>query len=419
MASAVTDKISLDRNNGYADFFKRRVVESACRWQRFVTEKRSDTVALEQSQERILRAISFALASATAWSTACQLIEAFAPYMERRGYWDTWHDILNQAIEATTRFDDPARQVTLMALLARLRQRQSHFREAISLYRRVIRLARRTDNRFEEARACSNLGFLYIDAIEHWHRAEVLCCHALAIFETLGSEHGQAHTENHLGLLHTRRCAWEEAKQHLQRACALWQKMDDEHGLIYGFENLGLLYLKMEQPVEAHTYLEKALAQTKLTGEETELGNIWNNLGIICRQSRDLDKAEAYARQAEAVFRHCSNILGLAQVWNDLGVVHLYRKKWGDAIQYLEHSLATYRNLYNRMGEIEVLLDIIEYELTRENRSQAISRLNEVERLIAQYTQGRQQEYFQERLEKYRRSLTQLEARQTAAILDR
>jgi tetratricopeptide (TPR) repeat protein len=418
MAGAVKDKTSLDCNNGYADFFKRRVVESTHRWQLFVTEKKADPAALEQRQGRILRTISFALASAVAWPAASQLIEAFAPYMERRGYWDTWHDILNQAIEAAARFDDTTGQVTLMALLARLRQRQSHFREAVSLYREVIRLARHTGNRFEEARACSNLGFLYLDAIGHWQRAEVLCCHALATFEKLGSEHGQAHTENHLGVLYTRQRSWGQAEQHLQRACALWQAMGDHHSLVYGFENLGLLYLKMERPLEAHTYLERALTQTKLTGEEAEIGNICNNIGLVYGLSGDLDKAEAYAKRAEEVFRRFSNILGLARSWHNLGFVSLHQEKWAEAIHYLEHSLAIYRRLNNWEDEIGALLDIVEYELARGNQMQTAARLNEVEQLIAQHTRGRQQQYLNEHLEKYRRSLTKLEAWQTTAILD-
>jgi tetratricopeptide (TPR) repeat protein len=418
MAGAVRDKTSLDCNNGYADFFKRRVVESTRRWQLFVTEKGADTAALEQGQGRILRTISFALASAAAWPAARQLIEVFAPYMERRGYWDTWHDILNQAIAAAAGFDDTTGQVTLMALLARLRQRQSRFREAVSLYRRVIRLAQRTGNRFEEARACSNLGFLYIDAIGHWQRAEVLCCHALAIFEALGSEHGQAHTENHLGVLYIRRRTWEEAEQHLQRACALWQKMGDDYNLIYGFENLGLLYIKMDHPLEAIAYLEQALQQAKLSGEEAEIATIWMNLGMAHQQNGHLEKAEACNKKAEEIFRRFSNVLGLAQIWNVLGLVYIQERKWEEAVQYLEHSLAAYRNLNNQAGEIEVLLDIIEYELAQENEAQVAFRLNEVAGLITPHAQGRQKDDLDERLKKYRRSLTQLEARQTAAMLD-
>jgi hypothetical protein len=50
-----------------------------------------------------------------------------------------------------------------------------------------------------------------------WQRDKVLCCHALEIFEALDSDHGRAHTENHLGVLHYRRREWEQAEQHLNR----------------------------------------------------------------------------------------------------------------------------------------------------------------------------------------------------------
>lgn len=405
-------------SNRYAGFFQRRVVESSRHWQDFVAAHQHDTPALERSRTQILRALSFALSSAAAWPAARHLIESFAPFMERRGYWAAWDDILNQALEAAARFDDTAGQVTLVALLARLRQRQSRYSEVVYLYRRVIRLARRSGNRFEEARACSNLGYLYIDAIGRWQRAEVLCCHALTLFEALGSEHGQAHTENHLGILYTRQRVWEEAEQHLQRACALWQMMGDDLSLMRGFTNLGLIYIKVDYPLKAIAYLEKSFDYAKRTGEEAELGPIWNNMGIAYRQSGDLDKAEAYARQAEAVFRHYSNLLGLAQVWNDLGLVYLYRRKWVNAIRYLEHSLTAYRNLNNQAGEIEALLDLIEYELAQENEAHAALRLNEVETLIKQYARGRQQDDLHERLIKYRHSLTRLKARQTSAMLD-
>lgn len=418
MAGAVIAADSANPDSRYADFFKRRLVESTRRWQMFVAEKRADSVALEQCQGRILRAISFALASAGAWPAARQLIETFAPYMERRGHWDTWQAILSQAVEAAARFDDAGGEVTLIALLARLRQRQSQFRQAVSLYHRVIRLAHRTGNRFEEARACSNLGFLYLETLGHWQRAEVLCCHALAIFETLGSEHGQAHTLNHLGILYTRQRSWEQAEQHLQRACALWQAIGDHHSLIYGFENLGLLYLKQERPVEAHASLVRALAQAQLAGEEAEIGNICNNIGLVYLLGGDLDKAASYIKQAEETFRRYSNALGLARSWHNLGFLSLRRNKLADAIHYLDFSLATYRRLHNWEDEIGALLDIIEVELATGNLMQAAVRLNEVERLIARHTRGRQQRFLSEHLEKYRRSLTRLEARQAAALLE-
>jgi tetratricopeptide (TPR) repeat protein len=86
-------------------------------------------------------------------------------------------------------------------------------------------------------------------------QAEVLCCHALAIFKQLESRHGQAHTDNHLGLLYIDRYLSAEARQHLERACALWQAIPDPNGLMRGYINLGMLYNAMKQPDQALTYL--------------------------------------------------------------------------------------------------------------------------------------------------------------------
>ncbi len=385
---------------GYATFFKQRVVQSARRWQQFVADKQADTAQLEARRERILRAISFALSSVDAWPAARHLIERFAPYMERRGYWDTWQDILTQAIEAAARFGDTAGQITLMALLARLCQRQSRIRETIRLYRCVIRLARRTGNRFEEARACSNLGFLYIDNLGRWQRAEVLCCHALAIFEDLGSDHGRAHTENHLGILYTRQRAWEQAEQHLKQACVLWQAMGDNLSLIYGFENLGMLYFEMERPLEALTYLDQAVNQAQLNGEEIELGTIWSNIGITYRQNGDLEKAELYIKRAENIYRRFSKALGLAQVWNNLGEVYFDQGKEAQARQTWQASLAAFGNLNNWDGQIKVLINLVEAELTVQNHGQAKVHLDKLEDVILQYTQGKQRDYWIQRLEK-------------------
>ena len=75
-------------SKSYANFFQRRVVKSVRHWQTFVAEHQTDTAVLERDQAQILRAISFALASEAAWPAAHQLIEIYAPYMERRGYWE-------------------------------------------------------------------------------------------------------------------------------------------------------------------------------------------------------------------------------------------------------------------------------------------------------------------------------------------
>jgi tetratricopeptide (TPR) repeat protein len=235
----------LSSGQNFSGLFRHYVLANTQYWQEYVTQRSTDIAALDRERDRILKAISFALDLEAAWPCVYQVIVTFSSFMERRGYWESWNRLLNQALKTAQRLEDVTRATTLSALLARLLQRQSRIEPAILQHRHTIRLARQTGNRFEEARACTNLGFLYIEQGQ-WYRAEVLCCHALNIFESINSNHGRAHSENHLGFLYTRQCLWDKAQQHLERACTIWQSMGDNHGLMRGFINLSSLYNEME-----------------------------------------------------------------------------------------------------------------------------------------------------------------------------
>jgi tetratricopeptide (TPR) repeat protein len=395
---------SLTNHPNYPALFRHHVLTNAQYWQEYVTNRSTDIAALDGERDCILKAISFALEIEIAWPCVYQVIVTFSSFMERRGHWESWNRLLNQALKTAQRLEDVTRATTLSALLARLLQRQSRIEPAIVQHRRTIRLARQTGNRFEEARACTNLGYLYIEQGQ-WYRAEVLCCHALKIFEAIDSDHGRAHTENHLGILYTRQYWWNKGEKHLERACTIWQTMDDNHGLMRGFINLSFLYIEMEKGSKALKYLKKALHQAKLTGEETELGRIYSNMGIAYRLSGQPMQAETKTRQAEAIFRQSSNLVGLALVWVNLGMTYIAQQKWEKAREYLEASLQACRNLKNEYGEISALLGMVEYELARGNQQQALVRLKELEYLIRQDYKNAQYNHLQRRLAKYRAEL--------------
>ncbi len=397
--------VPLTDSQSCANFFQRRVLVNLQYWRDSPAIKTTDVAVLDQERTGLVRAITFALEIDEAWPLVRELITALSVYMERRGYWETWGQVLKQAVETARRVEDGAGAVSLSLLLARLLQRESQLKQAIARYRQTIRLARQIGDEYNEARACSNLGYLYVDR-GYWYRAEVLCCHALSIFERINSDHGCAHTENHLGYLCIRQYRWRLARQHLERACKIWQSMGDDHGLMRGFINLSLLYLDMERPDEVLTYSKKALQQAKLTGEEAEIGTIYMNMGDAYRLSGESAKAEAYAWQAEVIFRRFSDSVGLAWVQYNLGLACLDQKKWQEAKLHLEAALQAWRRMANKYWEIITLTGMVEYELAKDDRAQAARQLSEVERLINQYDQNRQDPHWQSLLLKYRRSLT-------------
>jgi tetratricopeptide (TPR) repeat protein len=122
--------------------------------------------------------LDYGLRMADAWPHALDLTVALAPYVERSGQWETWRQQLQRAIALAEQQQDVASKLQLLMLAARLSQRQGRLAETIAAYRRVIRLARQAGNHYEAARACSNLGYLFIDMGRFWC-SEILCRAAL------------------------------------------------------------------------------------------------------------------------------------------------------------------------------------------------------------------------------------------------
>lgn len=351
---------SLNTPQQCLNFFEQRVVREVSHWGAQEAVKTIVVGLLDRERENILKAIGFGLAVAAAWPATRQLIITFAPYMERRGLWDSWHSLLTRAIAAAQRSTDVAGEITLTALLARLCQRQSRGADVVTYYRRVMRLAHRADNRFELARACSNLGYYYVDG-GHWWRAEVLGQHALDLFVTLNSQHGQAHTHNHLGALYTRQQRWAEAETHLQQACSLWRTMGDEYSLTaFGLLNLGMLYGDQKKPQEALIWLEAAYHKAEALGETALVGRILQNMALAYRQQGELVKAEALARQTEQIAHKYHDMLLLAYTWHNLGLIYAQERQLEQAQEYLARAVKLYRQLGNHYGEERLFAELQE-----------------------------------------------------------
>lgn len=340
------------------DFFQQRILRMVAHWRDHAAVQQIEIAYLDAEREAILKAISLGLDFDPAWPLVKALVIAFTPYMERRGHWDAWHTLLTRAIASAQKLADLDGETTLTALLARLSQRMSRPRDVVYYYRRAIRLARQTGNRFEEARACSNLGYLYIDR-GRWWRSEVLNCHALEIFEVLKNTHGRAHTHNHLGILYIRRKAWLDAELHLDTACTLWREQKDEHSLIYGYENLGLLCIGMGLTQKALGFLNEAAIRIEKTGENSEIGNVWQNMAYTLRLEGRYEEAQVYARKAEVVYRQNSNILGLAWTWHNLAIIYLLNEDLSRAEAYRDYAISIYRQLKNSTGEKQLLTEFV------------------------------------------------------------
>jgi tetratricopeptide (TPR) repeat protein len=400
--------VSLVDNKSRTSFFEKTISVNLEYWLEWLSQiKDIDADVVKHERNSIVRAILFALdLGETTWPMTHQLIKSFSSYMERRGHWDVWYSVLRRAIGIAVSVGDKNSVVDLSALLARLLFQQSYFKQARHYYRQTIRMARQTGDKFNEARACSNLGYYYVEHGQ-WLRAEVLCCHALKIFAQIGSDHGVAHTENHLGCLYTRQEQWGKAEQHLKQACATWQQMDDKHGLMRGHINLSLLYVDTHRPDEALTSLTKALVYAQLTGDELTIGTSYLNIGFAYRLKKEYAEAEAYIWKAETIFQHHTNVRGLALVQDNLGLIYLEQQIWQQAESYLKTALAAWRELDSKYNEIQVIIYLAELEIARSDLQQATTWLDKAAQLLARYDRAKRFRPHWRRLREFRRSLNE------------
>ena len=392
--------LRLDGEEKRQSFFQGCVERMLLYWRDHQALASIDIVVLDRERQRILKNIALGLELQPLWPLVKPLVIAFAPYMERRGHWDAWHSVLEQAIRMAQRAGDIESETTLTAFLARVCQRMSRYDEVVRYYRRVIRLAKVTGNRFEEARACSNLGYYYIDG-GRWWRSEVLSCHALVIFKELESDHGRAHTHNHLGVLYTRERQFHLADNHLRIACEIWIRIHDQHSLLRGYLNRSLLYIDMEKPREAQRILTESLLLAENTGDNAEIGTIQNNIGLAFISTSQYPEALEHLRIAEKIFLTSQNSRMRARVYQNIGLVHLHQHQWGKALSALEFALTEIQLTNDTEAEIKIRFDLAEYALQQNNTPFALIQLMEINRLSALINTETTQTYYLKQLTEF------------------
>lgn len=341
------------------------------RQKNYQKDQSSIVLCLDQARTTIVKTITIAVDfKEVPLKSIIRLVEAFSSYMEMRGHWQTWSQVLEKVLERARSDQDIKNHVFLTVLHARLLFRQSKLQESVRSYKKALLHARKINDIKIVAQVCSNLGFYYIGR-GFLIRAEFLCCHAYKIFEELQDAHGLAHTANHLGLLHMKRGMWPLAQVSLEQACKIWSVTGDKYGLINGHLNLGLLYCEMKSFTKAKMSLNEALECAELLGAEATTGIIYLNLGNVFRYEGDLTMAEIHYHRAGRIFEKHSMISNTAIIQGNMGLIYSERKQWAEAEICLRHAMQLWQKTNNRYEEIKTMGNFSYYEITKGNSLEA------------------------------------------------
>ena len=354
--------------------FREALIRNVDYWGQWLSIHGREPASLDRERGAILRAFDFALDEPDAWPSVHAMIEAFTAYMERRGHWAEWTQVLERAIAAARNNRNEEDLPALLVLYARLLRLMSRHSDSIRCYRTAIRAGRRGGDRYNEARACTNLGYHFVEAGK-LSRAEVLCNHALFIFEALKSEHGLAHTHNHLGIIYTRKGEWQAAEQHLNQATEIWFSMQDDHGRLMCTINLSLLNHEMKQYDRAIQYGVDALSLARSMNAEPTMAQIFVNLASTRNAMCEYDEAVRLINQAQSIYQRFGSLHGLTFVEHHLGSIYLSQGRLNDAETHLLAALDGWRAFGNSLHEGGALIRLARHAWLLNDAEQAIRKL--------------------------------------------
>jgi DNA-binding SARP family transcriptional activator len=222
---------------------------------------------------------------------ATHLARTMTGYLERRGLWSTWVDVMGTAVFACERSGDAAAQVMARRYRAHALARQHRLPEAQSEAERALALAK--GDPVAQAWCERMLAFVLAqqDRLKESYEHDLV---ASDLFKAAGHRTGQALALNSLGLLHANTFGeYELALQYCLQAQRLYQQVDHKLGEAATWDHLGYAYRCQSAYGEAIACYRKALSLYRELNDLYYQALMLQNLGDVHQELGDQSAARS------------------------------------------------------------------------------------------------------------------------------
>ena len=248
----------------------------------------------------IVAAVHRAAASgldAQAW----QLATALTTFLHRRARWQDWIDTHLVGLEAARNLGDQAGEAEIhrqlgraYALVGRLDEGQTHFKQAVSLF----------DGLGDPAGQGSTLLSIghILDREHRYQEALALARRSLRLFESAGHVAGQASALNAIGWTYSRLGDHEQALVHCEESIVLHRELGNRHGQATAWDSVGRAYHHLGHPDKAIDCYRRAVVLLADDGHYYHEALCHIRLGDIHAAAGDLASARQSWQQALRIF---------------------------------------------------------------------------------------------------------------------
>ena len=315
--------------------------------QRLEAEPGRSSLTLEYPN--LVRAVEYGLALPQTQIATSQLALQAYPFIERRGYWQTWLPLLSRAIHAC---EDISLQLRGQLLICRGRLlRLTHQPVgALTDHEAAERAARQLADDALLVEAQFNLSEDY-RLVRRYEESEAYGRAALATIERLDNgERWQASVFNTLGLI-----AWEQgtlatAEAHLVAAVALWRKLNDATQLARSLNNLANAWLSLEKFEAALEAYQEAADVLATTDSELDKSRVQLSLGGLHFRLEAYLQAEVAFRRADSLaLRQSGDVVLQGIQAQNLGNALLKQKRYAEAELHLRQGAGLWQSINDEL----------------------------------------------------------------------
>lgn len=303
-------------------------------------------------RDQALHTLQYALATASAWEDARELLKVIAPKLEQAGYREGFIPYLQQGIAQCAANGELAHQAELEQHLGSLLMVMARMEDARRAFMDSAQHAAAAGDAHGEAAALNRWAYLdylqqrYADAEERLTAAGRL---------TDAGDSEVCYTAFVRGMMAMAQRDWNAAETHLRAALAGWQRHGDPVRIARSLTNLANALRGAGQVVEALELYQQAIAQMHNLGDTANEAATRMNLGNAYNELGQPQQALVHYRLAEPVFRLTRDHLRLARVQLNMGIAQSRLAEWDQAQELLTSAVEFYRKLGDARGTANAL----------------------------------------------------------------
>jgi tetratricopeptide (TPR) repeat protein/transcriptional regulator with XRE-family HTH domain len=312
------------------------------------------------------------------------IVNAFAPFLEARGMYDTAELHLKRARQTASSLLDAGTLCNVLLHLGRNTLRRGDYSEAEAYYQEGLVLARQHGLPQQLCSLLANLGRViekqgaYRDAERYlqeglllaqqhnyaeqlsdlldasgvvarlqgdYARAETYWLQGLALARKLGSHEHACRLLSSLGKIALSQGAYTQAEAYWQESLLLARQMGHREMMMCELQNLGLLAYYRGELMQVETYTLQGLRLARQIGERERIVSLLHNLGGIYIERGDFVRAETCLQEGLMLVRQVRYEERLVGMLRNLGETMLYSGNYARAETYLQEGLTLAREL--------------------------------------------------------------------------